>query len=234
LKSTFEALDMSVELADVVLESFDPTLLLSKALTTFFLAVVDEFRNIVGQPFVLHVVDVGEGGTDGGDDGGSEGSRMQRCSCRSERYCGGVKEAGGSLDEMGFSRNGEEGGCVLLFIAVSHVLSDREEVGMLKAFLIGRVGPIRDRVPFVCDVGGTGRLTGRLSHSLGGSMVFAVDVAAKTRVLESVFSFGGMDVGLGRSIETDGLSFDDFGVSRRARTGLVGEVELERSQFTIL
>jgi len=65
-------------------------------------------------------------------------------------------------------------------------------------------------------------------------VISAVDVATEAGVLESVFSFGGMDVGLGRSIEADGLSFDDFGVSRRARTGLVGEVELERSQFTIL
>jgi len=76
LKGALEAFDVGVKLADVVLESFDPSLLLGKALTTFFLAVADKFRNIVGQPLVFHVVDVGKGGADGGDDGGGEGSRM--------------------------------------------------------------------------------------------------------------------------------------------------------------
>ena len=76
LEGAFEALDVGVELTDVVLKPFDPTLLLSKALTTFFLAVVDKFRNVVGQPLVFHVVDIGESGTNSGDDGRGEGSRM--------------------------------------------------------------------------------------------------------------------------------------------------------------
>jgi len=63
-------------------------------------------------------------------------------------------------------------------------------------------------------------------------VIFAIDVVTETGVLESVFSFGGVDVGLGRSIETDSLSFDNFGVSRWARTGLIGGIEFERSQFT--
>ena len=122
---------------------------------------------------------------------------------------------------------------MLLFTAVANVLSDREEVGMVETVLVGRIGSVRDGVFFICDVRGAGRLTGRLSHSLGDGMVLAIDVAAEAGVLESVFSFGGMDVGLGRSIETDGLSFDNFGVSWWARAGLVGGVEPERSQFTI-
>ena len=76
MKGAFKAFDVGVKLADVVLEPFDPALLLSKALATFFLAVTDKFRNVVGQPFVFHVVDVGEGRMDGGNDGGGEGSRM--------------------------------------------------------------------------------------------------------------------------------------------------------------
>ena len=76
LKSTLEALDVGVELSDVVLESFDPAFLLSEALATFFLTVADKLRKFVRQSLVLHVVDVGKGGADGGDDGGGEGSRV--------------------------------------------------------------------------------------------------------------------------------------------------------------
>ena len=76
MKGAFEAFDVVVEFADVVLEPLDPTFLLSKALATFLLAVVNELRNVVGQSFVFHVVNVGEGRTDGGNDSGGEGSRM--------------------------------------------------------------------------------------------------------------------------------------------------------------
>jgi len=101
---------------------------------------------------------------------------------------------------------------VLFFIAVANVLSDCEEVGMTKAVLFSGVGTVRDGISFCRDVGRAGHLIGRLSHSLGGGVIFAVDVTAETGVLEGVFSFGGMDVDLGRSVEADGLSFDDFGV----------------------
>ena len=76
MKGALEAVDVGVKFADVVLEPFDPVLLLSKALATFFLAVVDKFCNVVGQPLVFHVVDIGKGRTDGGNDSGGEGSRM--------------------------------------------------------------------------------------------------------------------------------------------------------------
>jgi len=197
LKGAFEALDVGIKFADMVLEPFDPALLLSKALATFSFAVADKFRNVVGQPLVLHVANVGKGSPDGSNDSGGEGSRMQRWPCRSVRHRGGVKETGGSLDEVSFPRNGEEGGCVLFLIAVANILSDRKEVGVAETVLIGRIGSIRDGVSFACDVRGAGRLTGRLSHSLGGGVVPAVDVATETGVLESVFSFGGVDVGLG-------------------------------------
>src|SRR5712671_3470990 len=130
------------------------------------------------------------------------------------RYGGGAEEAGGSLNEMGFPRDSEEGSRMLFFIAVANVLSDCEEVGMSEAVLFGRVGTVRDGVSLGCDVGRAGRLIGRLSHSSGGSVIFAVGVAAEIGVLEGVFSFGGMNVDLGRLVETDGLSFDDFGVGR--------------------
>src|SRR5712671_2474564 len=75
LKGALET-HVGIEFVDVVLKSLDPALLLGKTLTTFFLAIADKFRNIVGQPLVLHVIDIRESGADGGDDGGGEGSRM--------------------------------------------------------------------------------------------------------------------------------------------------------------
>jgi len=86
---------------------------------------------------------------------------------------------------------------VLFFAVVANVLSDCEELGMAEAVLIGGIGPIRDGVLFSRDVRGAGHLTGRLSHSLGDGVVLAIDVATETGVLESVFSFRGVDVGLG-------------------------------------
>jgi len=131
-------------------------------------------------------------------------------------YSGSVEEAGGSLDEVSFSRDGKEGGCVLFLIAVTNVLRDCEEVRVAEAVLISGVGSIRDGVSLGRDVRGAGCLTGRLSHPLGISVVSTVDVAAETGVLECVFSFGGMDVGSRRLIKANGLSFDDFGVCRWA------------------
>jgi len=102
----------------------------------------------------------------------------------------------------------------LFFIAVANVLGDGEEVGMTKVVLFGGVGTVRDGVLLCRDVGRTEHLIGRLSHSLGGGVILAVSVAAEIGVLEGVFSFGGVDVDLGRSVEADGLPFDDFGVGR--------------------
>jgi len=130
------------------------------------------------------------------------------------RYGGGVEEAGGSLNKMGFPRDGEESGRMLFFIAVADVLSDREEVGVTEAVLFGGIGPVRDGISFHRDVGGMRRLIGRLSHSLRGGVVFTVGVAAETGVLKGVLSFGGVNVDRGRSVEADGLSFDNFGVGR--------------------
>jgi len=103
---------------------------------------------------------------------------------------------------------------VLFFVAIAHVLSDREEVRVAEVVLVSGVGPIGDGVGFGRDVRGVGRLIGRLSHASRGSVVFAVGVVAKAGVLEGVFSFGRMDVGSRRPIEADGCSFDDFGVGR--------------------
>ena len=102
MKGAFEAFDVGIEFADVVLESLDPALLLGHASTTFLFLFANKVRNVVGQPFVLHVIDVGEGGADSGEDGGGEGSRMYRWPCWSMWYGGSVEEAGGSLDEVGF------------------------------------------------------------------------------------------------------------------------------------
>jgi len=85
---------------------------------------------------------------------------------------------------------------VLFLIVIANVLSDCEEVGVTEAVLVCGVGSVGDGVFLGRDVGGTGRLTGRLSHLLGVGMVSAIDVVAETRVLKRVFSLGGVDVGL--------------------------------------
>jgi len=102
LKGAFEAFDVGIEFADMILESLDPMLLLGHTLTALLFPLANKLRNIVGQPFVLHVIDVGEGGADSGEDGRGEGSHMYRWLCWSMRYGGSVEEAGGSLDEVGF------------------------------------------------------------------------------------------------------------------------------------
>src|SRR5712675_3659593 len=99
-------------------------------------------------------------------------------------YGGSVEEAGSSLDKMGFSRDGEEGGRVLLLIAIANVLSDCEEVRVAEAVLVSGVSSVGDGVSFSRDVRGTGRLTSRLSHSLGIGVVPAIDVVAEVGVLE--------------------------------------------------
>jgi len=121
---------------------------------------------------------------------------------------------------------------MLFFIAVSNILSDCEEVRVTEVVLVSGIGPIGSGVTLSRDVRGTGRLTGRLSHILRGGVVLAVIVVAEARVLESVFSFRGVDVSSGQSIEADGLPFDDLGVGGWTREDLVGKVELRRSQFT--
>jgi len=50
--------------------------------------------------------------------------------------------------------------------------------------------------------------------------------------LEGVFTVSAMDVGHGRVIEADGLSLDDFGVSRWSGEQAVGGVVLWSSQDT--
>jgi len=103
---------------------------------------------------------------------------------------------------------------VLFFIAIAHILSDCEEVRVAEAVLVGGIGSIGDGVGFSRDVRGAGRLTGQLSHASRGGVVFAVGVVAEAGMLEGVFLFGRVDVGLRRPIEADGLSFDDFGIGR--------------------
>ena len=63
--------------------------------------------------------------------------------------------------------------------------------------MLGGIGSIGSGVTLGRDVRRAGCLTGRLSHVLRSGVVLAVDVVAEARVLESVFSFGAMDVDLG-------------------------------------
>ena len=84
LEGALEAFDVGVEFTDMVLKPLDPSLLLGNTLVAFLLAIVDKLCNVVGQSFILHVVDVGEGGTDSSDDAGArdracKGARAGRC-----------------------------------------------------------------------------------------------------------------------------------------------------------
>jgi len=79
----FEALDVGIEFADVVLEPLDPALLLGNALTTFPLAVVNKLCKVIGQLLVFLVASVGKGGADDADDGQGEGLHMYGWPCRS-------------------------------------------------------------------------------------------------------------------------------------------------------
>jgi len=101
---------------------------------------------------------------------------------------------------------------VLFLRAVASVLSDGEEFRVAGVVLIGGVGPVRDRISLSCDVGGAGNLTGRLSHALGGGVIFTVGVMAEAGMLEGMLVFGTMYVRLGRLVETDSLSVDNFGI----------------------
>ena len=73
-------------------------------------------------------------------------------------------------------------------------------------------------------------MTGRLSHVSGAGVVLVVDIMAEAGMLEGVFSLRGVDVGLRGTIQVDGLSFDDFGVSGWLREHMVGGVVLWSSQ----
>ena len=106
---------------------------------------------------------------------------------------------------------------MLFFIAIAHVLSDCEEVGVAEAVLVGGIGSLGGGIGFGRDVGGARRLTGRLSHVSRGGVIFAVDVATEAGVLKCVFSFGRVDINLRRPIETNGLSFGDIGVGQWVR-----------------
>jgi len=134
---------------------------------------------------------------DDSNDGWGERSCMYRWPCGSIWYSWGVKKVWGSLDKVCFSRDGEEGGHVLLLSAVASFLSDSEKLGIADAVFICGVGPIRGEVAFSCDVGGARHLAGWLSHVLQVGMIFAVDVVTETGVLESVLTFRGMYVGAG-------------------------------------
>ena len=62
-------------------------------------------------------------------------------------------------------------------------------------FSAGRVALLRDRDEVVLDCTRRRQLTGRLTHILWVGVVLAVSVVTEAGVLESVFSFGGVDVG---------------------------------------
>ena len=134
---------------------------------------------------------------DGSDDGWGKGSCMYRWPCWLIRYGWGVKKVGGFLDEVSFPGDGEEGGRVLFLRAVTSFLSNVEELGVSGMVLIGGVGSVRDGVLFSCDVGGAGRLTGWLSHVSGVGVILAIGVMTETGMLESMFTFRAVDIGLG-------------------------------------
>jgi len=84
---------------------------------------------------------------------------------------------------------------MLLSTWIVSLLWGLEEFGIVDAILGGGIGPVGDGISFGRDVGGAGHLTGWLTHGLRVGVVLAVGVVAKAGVLESVFTFGAMNVG---------------------------------------
>jgi len=103
LESTLETLNVSIELVDVILQAFDPALLLGNMLATFLLAVVNEFCKVVSQPFILHVPGFGKGRMDDANDGWGEGSCMYRWLCGLMRYGRRVEKVGSPMDKVRLS-----------------------------------------------------------------------------------------------------------------------------------
>jgi len=64
-------------------------------------------------------------------------------------------------------------------------------------------------------------------------MILAVSIMTEAGMLESVLAFRRMDVEVGGAVKADGLSFDDFSISRLLGEHLIGGVELRRSQVVI-
>jgi len=69
------------------------------------------------------------------------------------------------------------------------VSSGGEKLRVLGLVPIHGVRSARDQVIMGRDMGGVTFLMGRLSHSLGIGVVFAVEVATEGGVLEGVFTF---------------------------------------------
>jgi len=136
LESAFEALDVGIELADVILQAFNPALLLGNALATLFLMTVNKLHEVISQSFILHVAGVGEGRMDDANDSQGERSCMYRWPCGLIWYSWGVKKVWGSLDKVCFSGDGEEGGHMLLLSAVASFLSNSEKLGIADAVFI--------------------------------------------------------------------------------------------------
>jgi len=85
---------------------------------------------------------------------------------------------------------------MLLSTWIVSLLWGFKEFGIINAIFAGGVGPSGDGVSFGCDMGGMGHLTRRLTHGLRVGMVLAVGVVAEARMLEGMFAFGGVNVGL--------------------------------------
>jgi len=85
---------------------------------------------------------------------------------------------------------------VLLSAWIVSLLWSFEEFGIVDVVLTGGVGPIGDGVSFGRDMGGTGHLTRWLTHGLRAGVVLAVVIVAEARMLEGVFAFRGVNVGL--------------------------------------
>ena len=86
---------------------------------------------------------------------------------------------------------------MLLSTRMASLLQGFEELRVVDVIPTGGIGPIGDEVFFGCDVRGAGHLTGWLTHVLWTGVVLAVGVVTKARVLEGVFAFRRVNVGLG-------------------------------------
>src|SRR5712671_4279773 len=138
---TLVTCDLEVELADMVLETSDPTGLLCEAVAGLSLALANEFRECLDKVSNLCRARIRKRGADHPDDSGGEGARVVVSSGRAVWWE--LLRGGNDSGRLGCPLRG-----------VDNFLSGGIEIGILGTVSGRGVGTTRDRVVSGRDVGG--------------------------------------------------------------------------------